>query len=356
MADKKKTTTILIIGIAGIYILSLISALVILFKNTSGRENIPDVKSARETTEPSSLKISSIRKRSGGGTVALVEIYGPIRISSSRISHGTANPERITRKLRNLAADNDVKAVVLRINSPGGTVAGVQEIYEEIMNLRKNGKIVVASMGDVAASGGYYIAAAADKIVANPGTLTGSIGVIMELAQGEALFKKIGVKFETVKSGRYKDTGSWSREITSEEKQILQTLINDAYSQFVQAITDGRKIPREEVLKFADGRIFTGAQAKAIGIVDELGGKTDAIYLAASLAGIKGEPNVVVEKDPWEDFLDTFGISGGMDGSTANNSRAAAILRFLGGAVSGGNMISDGGVMASPIRFEYSMD
>ncbi len=198
---------------------------------------------------------------------------------------------------------------MLRINSPGGSVAATQEIVQEIRKLRKNNKVVVASMGDVAASGGYYIASQADSIVADPGTLTGSIGVIMQIANVQDLFKKIGVKTETIKSGKFKDIGSPFRELSVQERDIFQNLINDAYDQFVTAVAEGRKMDRAKVLEVADGRIFTGTQAKAAGLIDEYGNLQEAILLAASKAGITGKPNVVYDSDSFERFLKLFSES-----------------------------------------------
>lgn len=186
-----------------------------------------------------------------------------------------------------------IKTVVLRINSPGGTVGASQEIYSEIKKLQKDGIKVIVSLGDVAASGGLYVAAAGDKIVSNPGTVTGSIGVIIKSSVIKDLYKKIGIEHQVVKSGPYKDILSQTRFFTDEEKAILQELIDVTYNQFVTAISEDRNIPAEEVKKFADGRIFTGDQAKEYGLVDRIGSQTDAIDYAAELAEIKGEPAVI---------------------------------------------------------------
>jgi len=187
-----------------------------------------------------------------------------------------------------------VKAIVLRIDSPGGGVVPSQEIYDAVKRVRnKNNKMVIASMGTVAASGGYYIAAATDRIIANPGTLTGSIGVIMELANLEGLLKKIGVESLVVKSGRYKDIGSPLRKMREDDRRILQSVMDDVHRQFIQAVAEGRSLDVAEVQPLADGRIFTGRQAREMKLVDELGDLEDAIRLAADLAGIEGEPKVV---------------------------------------------------------------
>jgi protease-4 len=186
--------------------------------------------------------------------------------------------------------------VVLRVNSPGGGVAPAQEIYDEVIKLKEEKKVVV-SMGAVAASGGYYIASPADKIVANPGTITGSIGVIMELPNIEGLMEKIGVKTEVIKSGKHKDIASAFRSMTEEEKKILENLLSDVHEQFIIAVSDSRGMDYDVIKKIADGRIFTGKKAKELGLVDDLGNLQYAIQLAGELSGIKGEPRVVSKKD-----------------------------------------------------------
>lgn len=251
-----------------------------------------------------SSKSLSIMKKDA---IAIINISGPIRISARPQRLFPFDSESTTEKLRAFSNDNDVKAIILRINSPGGSVAAVQEIYSEINRARQKGKIIVASMGDVAASGGYYVASACDKIVADPGTLTGSIGVILEIANVQELFKKIGVKMQTIKSGKFKDTGSMYRELTEEEKTMFQELINEAYGQFVTAVSEGRKIPRETVLTFADGRVFTGTQAIKLNMIDFLGNDYDAIDIAKKAANIKGEPKIITEYSSVEKFLSMFG-------------------------------------------------
>lgn len=190
----------------------------------------------------------------------------------------------ITEQLEEFGKDDSIIAVVLRIDSPGGGVAASQEIYDAVIELKKKKK-VVASMGSVAASGGLLIACAADKIVANPGTITGSISAIMQFANFEELLKKIGLKASVVKSGQYKDIGSPLREMLPEEKKIIQDLIDDIYNQFVDVIVRDRKLPREQVVQIADGRVFSGRQAKEYGLVDSLGDMRFAARLASRLAG-----------------------------------------------------------------------
>jgi protease-4 len=218
----------------------------------------------------------------GGAKVAVVEIEGII------VDGATA-----VRELREHADNPSIKAVVLRVNSPGGVVAPTQEIFSAIQHARKAGKPVVASLGAVAASGGYYVAVAADRIYANPGTLTGSIGVVMQLANIEGLLKKVGVEYVVVKSGAYKDVGNFARTMRPEERKMLQDLLDDVYSQFVEAVSEGRGLEKKDVLAFAEGRIYSGQQALALKMVDELGGFEDAVEAAGKLANISGRPKLV---------------------------------------------------------------
>ena len=188
--------------------------------------------------------------------------------------------------------DKDVKAIVIRLDSPGGVVGPSQEIYNEILTTRKMGKHVVASLGSVAASGAYYIAAACENIVTDPGTITGSIGVIMEFANIGELYKWAKVERYVVKSGPFKDIGSEFRPMTPPEREIIQGMIDNVYSQFKRAVSTGRHLKMEEVAALADGRIFSGEQAVKNGLADELGGLDDAVDKAAKLSGIKGKPEM----------------------------------------------------------------
>ena len=206
-------------------------------------------------------------------------------------------------QIEEFGKDKSVKAVVLRIDSPGGGVASSQEIYAAVKRIRKH-KIVVASLGSVAASGGYMIACAADKIVANPGTVTGSISAIMYFANAEDLLKKIGLKFSVIKSGKFKDIGSPARGMSDEEKQILQALVDDIYFQFVDTVSEDRKIPREVVKNIADGRVFTGRQALQHKLIDFLGDRSFAERLATKMAGMKEIPEVVYPPKKDITFLD----------------------------------------------------
>ena len=217
----------------------------------------------------------------GGDKIGVVTIRGVIKDSRTTID-----------QLLRFKKDKNVKAIVLRIDSPGGGVGPSQEIYEEVGKIRAKKK-VVASMGSVAASGGYYIACAADRIVANPGTITGSIGVIIEFGNVEELMNKIGFKSVVIKSGEHKDVMSPFRTITSEERSLLQGVIDSVHNQFVEAVSRGRKLEKEAVYRIADGRIFSGEQAKALGLVDTLGNFQDAVSEAAEIVGIEGDPKVV---------------------------------------------------------------
>jgi protease-4 len=220
-----------------------------------------------------------------GKRVAIIDLHGVITNSADFI-----------RQLKKYTTDSSVPVIVIHIDSPGGVAAPSQEIYEEVKKARDKGKKIVASMGSVGASGGYYVACAADTIVANPATLTGSIGVIFQFPVAEELFKKIGLKFEVVKRGEVKDVGNIGRSMTKRERESLQSVVDDTYDQFVQVVVENRNINKEEVLKIADGSIFTGRQAKELGLVDELGNLEDAIRMAGEMAGIEGPPKTISER------------------------------------------------------------
>ena len=219
-----------------------------------------------------------------GKKVAIIEVYGTINSSNE-----------VIRQLKKYSRDSSVPSIVLDIDSPGGAVVPSQEIYEEILKAKEEGKKVVACFRALGASGGYYIACAADTIVANPGTLTGSIGVIFEFPVMQELFRKLGVRFEVVKRGEMKEVGTWNRPMTQEEKELLQSVIDDTYDQFVDAVVEGRGLPQERILELADGRIFTGRQAKELGLVDELGDLEDAIIIAGKMGDIEGTPRTIRE-------------------------------------------------------------
>ncbi|MEA3435073.1 MAG: signal peptide peptidase SppA, partial [Thermodesulfobacteriota bacterium] len=215
--------------------------------------------------------------KAGGEKVGIIEIKGVIADSKDVIHH-----------LKLFREDKSIRAIVLRIDSPGGGVGPSQEIFREVRKTVKLKK-VVASMGAVAASGGYYVAAGTDGIVANPGTITGSIGVIMGFTNFQELFRKIGLVPVVVKSVEYKDLGSPVRDMTEDERKILQDLSGNIHKQFVTAISEGRKMDLSKVESVSDGRIFSGEQAKELGLVDRLGNLEDAIEWAGRMAGIKGK-------------------------------------------------------------------
>jgi len=221
------------------------------------------------------------RSFAAGDKVGIVEVDGIIR-----------DAREVVGQIDDFGKDDRIKALVLRIDSPGGGVAPAQEIYEALLRIKKQKKIV-ASMGSVAASGGYLIACAADRIVANPGTITGSISAVMHFPNAEELLKKIGLKSSVVKSGKYKDIGSPVREMTAEERALMQSLVDDIYDQFLDVVSQNRRISKEELKKIADGRIFSGRQARKMKIVDELGDLGHAVRLAGKLAGIPGTPEPV---------------------------------------------------------------
>ena len=227
----------------------------------------------------------------GGERVAVVYLEGPIFDSKPVNEH-----------LKMYADDSRVKAILLRIDSPGGGVAASQEIYDQVKWVRQErNKTVVVSMGSVAASGGYYVASAADRIVANPGTITGSIGVIAEYVNYGELLKWAQLHSEVIKSGEFKDSGSPTRPITPREREYLQGLINQMYAQFINAIVEGRGDkgpPRERLMQLADGRVYTGEEAIKEKLIDDLGNYEKALKITAEMVGIRGEPSVVTPPKP----------------------------------------------------------
>ncbi len=222
-----------------------------------------------------------------GGKIAVISLSGTISGAGSTLFFGsTITSELVGEQLDKAEKDMAVKAVVLRIESPGGAVAPCQEILEQIDKVKQK-KPIVVSMGNMAASGGYYISAKANKIVALPGTLTGSIGVISEVPNVKGLYEKLGIEMQTFKSGKYKDMYSGLRELTPEEKEIMQQMTDEYYEQFVGLVAEGRGLSQDEVRNLATGQLYTGAQAKELGLVDELGGLDTAIGLAAQLANVE---------------------------------------------------------------------
>jgi len=240
----------------------------------------------------------------GGNKVAVISLSGPIQSESSGFLFGgnVISPQLVRSQLERAKNDIGVKAIVLHVESPGGSAAASQEILNELERLEKP---IVVSMGDVVASGGYYISAKADKIVALPATLTGSIGVISEIPNLKGLFDKLGIEMEIFTGGKHKDMYAGLRELTPEEKVIMQEITDQIYDQFVQVVVEGRGLSEDKVRELATGQLYTGVQAKELGLVDELGGLNKAIDLAASLAGIE-KPKVEYYKPAVPSLLSTL--------------------------------------------------
>jgi protease IV len=248
--------------------------------------------------------------------IGVIEIAGQISDSSL-----------ILDQLNSFSKNKHIKAIVLRIDSPGGAVGASQEIYREVLRVRESKKVIV-SMGDTAASGGYYIAAAGDKIVANPGTITGSIGVIMSFYRIDELSKKIGLSLEVIKSGEFKDTGSSFREMTDREKELMNQVVLNIQEQFIKAVAEGRNLPVEKVRGIADGRIFSGEMAMELGLVDELGNFQDAVNRAAELSGIKGEPTLVYPEKAGIRLWDLIFQSAGQSLSKAISEHISPVMEY----------------------------
>jgi protease-4 len=267
-----------------------------------------------------SMALGSSRKTSlsSGDRVGVVEVTGTILDAKTTL-----------KEMKDFAEDDRIKAVVIRIDSPGGAVGPSQEIYSAVKRLSEK-KHVVASMGSVAASGGFYIACAAEKVFANPGTLTGSIGVIFQLPNVRGLMKWAGVEMNVITAGKMKDSGSPYREMTVEERSYFEGVLRDVHEQFIQAVADGRKLKAEEVRPSADGRVFTGKQAQELKLVDELGGLEEAVRAAAKMAGMKDEaPEVEYpkkEKRLLEELL-------GGEARSVLGGAASQVLEGLGGGM-----------------------
>ena len=237
----------------------------------------------------------------GPDTIAVVPVEGTIAPADNTLggTQPTSTPEGLTDALRQAGQDASVVAVVLEIDSPGGGVTASDEMHQSILDFRENtGKPVVVSMGDVAASGGYYISTAADRIVANETTLTGSLGVIIPLNNFAEAADKYGIKQVVIKSGKYKDMGSAFREMTPDEREIFQSIVDDLYSEFVDVISEGRDIPEDRVYEIADGRVYSGLQAKKLGLVDSFGELDDAAATAGRLAGTRDTTVVRYVQEP----------------------------------------------------------
>ena len=303
LAKKRINPLIVVLGVSAIcFILFLvISGILFLRQSSDGR-----------------IKDTAFFGKSG--TVAVVELNGPILES-----------KKILQRLKNFETRQYVQAVVLRINSPGGAVAPSQEIYEAV---KKYKKPLVISMSSVAASGAFYIACGAKKVFANPGTITGSIGVVMEFVNLEDLYQWAKIRRYVMKTGKFKDVGAEYRKMTDEERTLLQTMIDDVLLQFKKAVADGRKLSMSAVNNIADGRIFSGSQAYRLKLVDQLGTLDDAVNEAAKMAGIEGEPQIVypeTSKYKWlEQFFDFNSADDeGKDGSFFQEMFRSVILSLF---------------------------
>ena len=264
----------------------------------------------------SEKKKSPLAKRLLFLALILLALVGISSITSEWVQQGTKNrigivdirglitdSQYITNQVKKFRQDKRIRGIILRIDSPGGAVGPSQEIYGEVLKTRESGKTIYASMGALAASGGYYIASAAEKIFANPGTLTGSIGVIMAFSNAKGLMEKIGLQPEIIKAGEYKDIGSPARAMTQKERNLLQSVVTDVHQQFIEAVASGRDISIAEVTKIADGRILTGRQAYSLNLVDQIGGLQVSIDQLAHKVGIIGSPKIIKET-PRVGFLD----------------------------------------------------
>ncbi len=233
--------------------------------------------------------------------VAVIEIDGDIitgRSGTNWLFGGRATgADTVTEALRKASDDIQIRAIILRINSPGGSAVAAGQIYEEIKKVREKGKIVVSSLGDVAASGGYFVGVGADKIIADPSTITGSIGVIGAVPHLSELYKKIGIKVEMIKEGKHADMFSGIRKLTTEEVKSLENLMDETYREFIRVVAEGRKMSTGEVEKIAEGRIYTGIQAADLKLIDKLGGFSDAVETVKELTKIKIEPRLVYYRE-----------------------------------------------------------
>jgi len=234
-----------------------------------------------------------------GEKLAVIDLKGVITSS-----------DEVVRQLKKYRDNRGVKGILLHIDSPGGGVVASQEMYEQVRKVRDGGKPVVVAMGSLAASGGFYVACGASRVVANRGTLTGSIGVISEFLQVKEALDKLGIDIRTIKAGRLKDAGSPTKKMTEDDQKYFQALMDEVHGQFIDVVARERKLSREKVRALADGRVYTGEQAVALGLVDTLGTFDDAIAIAAGIAGITGEPAIIKERRRQAWYESVFGDVG----------------------------------------------
>jgi len=295
MEEKKGLTKTQswILGCGLFFIIGIVAicsvAVVLLFANKSVREN-EKVIGGSGNEKIGVIRISGVLSEDEGGLL----------IASSAISS-----VRLRQELESLAQDPDLKAIILRINSPGGSAVESEELYQAVVNFKKSGKIVVSSLGDTAASGGYYVALSADEIIASQATITGSLGAIAEITNLSGLYEKLGLQAEVYKTGTEKDIFSQTRERTDEEKEIIQKVIDDSFQLFLERIAERRKMEINEVKKMADGRIYSGQQALDLKLIDKLGNYEDAVSEAKRLAGIEEAKLVEYTSEPtiWDFIL-----------------------------------------------------
>lgn len=263
-----------------------------------------------------------------GDEIDVIYIQGVMITGNMGDGFGISASETVGKYLREANNDPDVAAIVLRVNSPGGSPAAAQEIVSEINKLKENNKTIVVSMADLAASAAYYISAPTDRIIANDDTITGSIGVIWSFENKSAFNEEEGFEYWVAKSGDFKDMGASWRGLTDEEKNYSQDVVMDAYGRFVNEVADGRNMPVDEVINLSDGRVYTGARAKELGLVDEIGNLYDAIDIAADMAGIEGEPRVNYVNKPSLSRL-FFGGEGNAQAQTDSNG-ISSYYSFIG--------------------------
>jgi protease IV len=283
----KKSFGILII------IISILSLLVGIISVTSNKGQERDTKEITENRRRIILDGLQVFDKSKNSGIGVVYVYGGIYTADRGMLGYASGSDLISQQIQTLRKNDRVKAVVLRINSPGGSIAAIQEIYDEILKLKKDNIKVVVSMADIAASGSYYISAPADLIVANPGTITGSIGVFTGSVEFSELFKKIGVTPNIIVSGEYKDTLSTFREMRDDEEKYIKELVMENYEMFVSQVSEGRNINKNDLYEIADGRVFTGQKAKEYGLVDELGNFNYSLKRAAELSGLEHPAEII---------------------------------------------------------------
>jgi protease-4 len=250
------------------------------------------------------LVFASALKRDGG---EFISGGSGDKIAIVELNDVIVSSEKTVEQIKRFREDKSIKAIILRVNTPGGGVAASQEIYEEVKKTRDSGKIIVVSMGSIAASGGYYISMGSSLIIANPGTLTGSIGVIAQFMSIKDLADKLGITQTTIKSGNLKDAGSPFRQMNDSDKAYFQDVVDNSFSQFLEVVSKERKMDMETLKKYASGRVFTGLQAKEYGLIDSLGTFEDAIRITGKMAGIEGEPRIVREKKKFSFFEEVMG-------------------------------------------------